>query len=199
MILIIYWVYLSSDHILKCITRCDKCYYRVRQVLLQSATSVITKCDKCYYKVRQVLLQSTTSVITKCDIGIKKCNRREVTAVMLVFHPNQSCVVGVEFLSYVNAFFCSKKFAEMLAKWVETLYRTPEERTNFPFLETEFLVKDQNTVMPDGVLLGILGGKGRPVSKSWPYFRPKNVIFHTRFQTRPLKSIPFSDLAFRQK
>ena len=27
-------------------------------------------------------------------------------------------------------------------------------------------------------------------SKSWPYFRPKNVIFHTRFQTRPLKFIP---------
>ena len=27
-------------------------------------------------------------------------------------------------------------------------------------------------------------------SKSSPYFRPKNVIFHTRFQTRPLKSIP---------
>lgn len=37
--------------------------------------------------------------------------------------------------------------------------------------------------MPDGVLLGILGGKGRPVSKSWPCFRPKNVISHTRFQT----------------
>ena len=53
--------------------------------------------------------------------------------------------------------------------------------------------------MPDGVLLGIPGGKGYPVSKSWPYFRPKNVISHTRFQTRPLKSIPFSDLAFRQK
>ena len=32
-----------------------------------------------------------------------------------------------------------------------------------------------------------------------PYFRPKNVIFHTCFQTRPLKSIPFSDLAFKQK
>ena len=28
------------------------------------------------------------------------------------------------------------------------------------------------------------------LSKSWPYFRPKNVIFHTRFQTRPLKFIP---------
>ena len=26
--------------------------------------------------------------------------------------------------------------------------------------------------------------------KSWPNFRQKNVIFHTRFQTRPLKSIP---------
>jgi len=26
--------------------------------------------------------------------------------------------------------------------------------------------------------------------KSWPYFKPKNVIFHTRFQTWPLKSIP---------
>ena len=47
------------------IIKCDKRYYKVRQVL-QSATSVITKCDKCYYKVRQVL-QSATSVITKCD------------------------------------------------------------------------------------------------------------------------------------
>ena len=31
--------------------------------------------------------------------------------------------------------------------------------------------------------------------KSWPDFRPKNVIFRTRFQTRPLKSI----LVFRPK
>ena len=49
------------------ITKCDKCYYKVWQVLLQSLTSVITKCDKCYYKVLQVLLQNMTSVITKCD------------------------------------------------------------------------------------------------------------------------------------
>ena len=41
----------------KFITKCDKCYYKVRQVLqsvtilLQSATG-ITKCDD-YYKVRQ--------------------------------------------------------------------------------------------------------------------------------------------------
>ena len=46
-----YWVYLSSDHLFQV-------YYKVRQVLLQSATG-ITKCDnfttKCddYYKVRQ--------------------------------------------------------------------------------------------------------------------------------------------------
>ena len=38
--------------------------------LLESATG-ITKCDKHYYKVRQVL-QSATSVITKCDV-ITKC------------------------------------------------------------------------------------------------------------------------------
>ena len=38
----------------------------MRKALLQSASSVITKCDKRYYKVRQVL-QSATSVITKCD------------------------------------------------------------------------------------------------------------------------------------
>ena len=31
-------------------------------------------------------------------------------------------------------------------------------------------------------------------SNSWSYFRLKNVIFNTRFQTEPLKSIPVSDL-----
>ena len=76
-----YWVYLSSDPLFQV-------YYKVRQVLLQSATAFflqsatsvitkcdsffITKCDKCYYKVWQVLqsvtilLQSATG-ITKCD------------------------------------------------------------------------------------------------------------------------------------
>ena len=44
----------------KFITKCDKCYYKVRQVLqsvtilLQSATG-ITKCDD-YYKVRQYIV-----------------------------------------------------------------------------------------------------------------------------------------------
>ena len=54
--------------------------------------------------------------------------------------------------------------------------------------------------MPGGVLLGILVAGVPPGSpKAWPDFRPEIVIFHTRFQTRPLKSIPVSDLAIREK
>ena len=41
------------------------------------------------------------------------------------------------------------------------------------------------------VLLRIIGGGCvTRFSTSWPYFRPKHVIFHTRFKTWPLKSIP---------
>ena len=43
------------------------------------------------------------------------------TAVMLVY---QTSPVGVELFSYVNAFFCSHKFAQMLATKVKTLYKT---------------------------------------------------------------------------
>ena len=51
-----------------------------------------------------------------------------------------------------------------------------------------------------GVLLGILGGGcAARFFKSWPDFRPNNVIFHTRFQTRSLKSIPVFRPGFRQK
>ena len=39
----------------------------------------------------------------------------------------------------------------------------------------------------------------RPVFQILTRFQTKNCNFHARFQTRPLKSIPFSDLAFRQK
>ena len=55
---IYYWAHLSSDHPFQV-------YYKVRQFIF------ITKCDKCYYKVRYVLqsarisLQSATG-ITKC-------------------------------------------------------------------------------------------------------------------------------------
>jgi len=41
------------------------------------------------------------------------------TAAMLV---SQTSPVGVELLSYANAFFCSDKFAQMLTTWVKTLY-----------------------------------------------------------------------------
>ena len=58
----------------KFITKCDKCYYKVRQLfLLQSAMVCYYKVRQLfYYKVRQVLqsvtilLQSATG-ITKCD------------------------------------------------------------------------------------------------------------------------------------
>ena len=51
------------------ITKCDKCYYKVRQVLqsvtilLQSATG-ITKCDD-YYKVRRLLQSATVHQMVK--------------------------------------------------------------------------------------------------------------------------------------
>ena len=56
------------------ITKCDSfIYYKVRQLVITKCDSYfITKCDKSYYKVRQVLqsvtvlLQSATG-ITKCD------------------------------------------------------------------------------------------------------------------------------------
>ena len=59
----------------KFITKCDSvCYYKVRwSVITKCDSFFITKCDKCYYKVRQVLqsvtilLQSATIIITKCD------------------------------------------------------------------------------------------------------------------------------------
>ena len=56
------------------ISKCDSfIYYKVRQLVITKCDSYfITKCDKCYYKVRQVLqsvtvlLQSATA-ITKWD------------------------------------------------------------------------------------------------------------------------------------
>ena len=57
-----YWVYLSSDHLFQV-------YYKVRQVLLQSATAFfITKYDGLLLQSATAFsLQSATSVITKCD------------------------------------------------------------------------------------------------------------------------------------
>ena len=55
-------VFLSSDHPFQV-------YYKVRQFF-------ITKCNKCYYKVRQVL-QSVTILLQRA-IGIAKCDRRSL-------------------------------------------------------------------------------------------------------------------------
>ena len=77
-----YWVYLSSDHLFQV-------YYKVRQVLLQSATAFLLQSAMiCYYKVRQlfyykvlqVLLQSATgnevlqsvTILLQSAIGITK-------------------------------------------------------------------------------------------------------------------------------
>ena len=56
-------------------TKCDKCYYKVRQsFLLQNAMVCYYKVRQLfYYKARQVLLQSATG-ITKCDNFIAKCD-----------------------------------------------------------------------------------------------------------------------------
>ena len=50
--------------------------------------------------------------------AILKSQNKE-TAAMLV---SQTSSVGVELFSYANAFFCSNKFAKILATWVKTLY-----------------------------------------------------------------------------
>ena len=54
----------------------------------------------------------------------------DVTAAILVSQNNETAAmlvsqtgpVGVELFSYANAFFCSNRFAYMLATWVKTLY-----------------------------------------------------------------------------
>ena len=62
------------------------------------------------------------------------------------------------------------------------------------FLQVAWTAAQHNSMEGPG------GGGGTPgnswwgcaaqFSKSWPYFRPKDVISHTCFQTRPLKSMP---------
>ena len=51
------------------------------------------------------------------------------------------------------------------------------------------IVKIISTTISHGLYTLIDQRFSAQFSKSRPYFRPKNFIFHTRFQTRPLKSI----------
>ena len=69
MTLITAWVYLSSDHLFQV-------YYKVRQVLLQSATAFfITKRDGLFLQSATAFLLQSATGITKCDNFITKCER----------------------------------------------------------------------------------------------------------------------------
>ena len=76
----------------KFITKCDKCYYKVRwSVITKCDSFFVTKCDKCYYQVRQllqsvtILLQSATG-ITKCD-DYYKVRQYSVTSYVYEIRP----------------------------------------------------------------------------------------------------------------
>ena len=77
----------------------------------------------------------------------------EVTAGILVSPNNeeaamlvsQTSPVGVELLSYANAFFCSYKFAWTLATWVKTLYSIGSVNVNFGIWEIKKLGENFTT------------------------------------------------------
>ena len=75
MILIIGFTCPPTMHF-KLITKCNKCSYKVRQlILLQRAIVCYFKVRQLFcYKVRQVFLQSAKG-ITKCDNFISMCDR----------------------------------------------------------------------------------------------------------------------------
>ena len=83
---------------------------------------------------------------------------------------------------------------------MQFIFDLPKEIKKDTKLRTLYLPLWKST---SGFLTSRPGGRGREggirnswwgcaalFSKSWPYFRPKHAIFHTRFQTWPLKSIP---------
>ena len=73
----------------------------------------------------------------------------------------------------------------------------PKQYTNSVSIQSSTEVRE--TPRGGGVLLdNSWWGRAARLFTSWPHFRPKNVIFHTRFQTRPLKSIPVFRPGFRQ-
>ena len=52
----------------KFITKCDKCYYKVRQLFLLQSSMV------CYYKVRQLFYYKVRPVLSQSATGITKCD-----------------------------------------------------------------------------------------------------------------------------
>ena len=66
---------------------------------------------KYFWTYRVFSLNVTTAILVSQ-------NNNETAAMLL----SQTNPVGVELFSYANSFFCSNKFANMLATWVKTLY-----------------------------------------------------------------------------
>ena len=93
------------------------------------------------------------------------------------------------FPSRLELHHCSRKeFFLSLFKWYLTiLFKSSIQSIAFsgePSIILIFMLKLEYSCLPGGILLEILGrGYAAWFSKSWPYFRPKNVIFHTSFQT----------------
>ena len=72
---------------------------------------------------------------------------------------------------------------ENLGEWSISLVR---EKTKLSFISQLVVTRPPRGGTPGNSWWGCAAR----FSKSWPYFRPKHVIFHTCFQTRPLTSIP---------
>ena len=82
-----------------------------------------------------------------------ECLSHDVTAAILVSQNNETAAMlvsqtnslGVELFSYANAFFCSNKFAKMLAKWKHPVWLEIFDVCNFSYLEIVdilFIVED---------------------------------------------------------
>ena len=99
----------------KFITKCDKCYYKVRQLF--------------YYKVRQVLLQSAT-VITKCDDYYKV---RQYTPPPPP-PPHKSLYTLAALRSYYNIFVIFQEITFKLSNLTNLKTLFPANVTNFPLL-----------------------------------------------------------------
>ena len=89
-----------------------------------SATFTTARCFQLRKKVLRLeatSYQSSDGVFSHDVTAAILVSQNNETAAMLV---SQTSPLGVELFSYAKAFFCSNKFAYMLATWVKTLYRT---------------------------------------------------------------------------
>ena len=81
--------------------------------LLLSSLNLLPKA-RFAFNMKSRLIECVFSHDVMAAIFVSQNNK---TAAMFV---SQTSPVGVELFSYINAFFCSNKFAQMLATWVKT-------------------------------------------------------------------------------